>query len=71
MPPMNPIETLQAIATRVDSEHVATLTPAEHDFAMTLEGRRLLECIRLGASEFRLSASARKLLAGAGPDTDA
>ena len=63
MRPMNPIEILRAIAARVDSEHVATLSATELDFAMTLEGRRLLECIRLGSNEFRLSAAARKLLA--------
>lgn len=59
---MNLIQTLRAIAARADAEHIATLTAAEIDFAMTLEGRRLLECVRLGGNEFRLSIAARKLL---------
>lgn len=57
-------EILRAIAARADNEHIAALSPAEVDFAMTLEGRRLLECIRLGSNEFRLSRRARELLAG-------
>lgn len=36
---------LRNIAARVDNEHIATLTPEEMDFAMTLEGRQLLECL--------------------------
>lgn len=53
---------LRAIAARADNEHIATLSPVELEFAMTLEGRRLLECIRLGSNEFRLSRLARELL---------
>jgi hypothetical protein len=60
---MNPTETLKAIAARADGEHIASLSPAEYDFAMTLEGRRWLECIRLGNMEFRLSLAAGKKLA--------
>jgi hypothetical protein len=60
---MTPTETLRAIAARADAEHVATLTAPEFEFAMTLAGRRWLECIQLGGHEFRLSAAARKLLA--------
>jgi hypothetical protein len=56
-------EVLLAIAARADNEHIATLTPAEFEFAMTLEGRRLLHSVRLGSSEFRLSRSALELLA--------
>jgi hypothetical protein len=55
-------ELLLAIAARADNEHVAALTPAEIDFAMTLEGRRLLHSVRLGSTEFRLSKAARELL---------
>jgi hypothetical protein len=57
---------LRAIATRADNERIAVLTHTERDFAMTLEGRRLLECVRLGGAEFRLSIAARKLLANEG-----
>jgi hypothetical protein len=60
---MNQIELLQDIAARSDNEHVAVLSAAEQDFAMTLAGRRLLECVKIGRSEFRLSPTARKLLA--------
>jgi hypothetical protein len=60
---MTQIEILQAIAARADGEHIVTLTAQEFDFAMTLAGRRWLECIQLGSHEFRLSAAARKLLA--------
>jgi hypothetical protein len=56
-------EVLLAIAARADNEHIATMTPAEFEFAMTLEGRRLLQSVRLGSSEFRLSRSALTLLA--------
>lgn len=63
---MTLIDILRTIAARADSEHVAALTPAELEFAMTLEGRRLLECIRLGSNEFRLSAAARRQLAEQG-----
>ena len=59
-------EILRAIAARADHDHVALLSPTEMDFAMTLEGRRLLECVWLGSSEFRLSKRARELLAKVG-----
>jgi hypothetical protein len=59
------MDILRAIAKRADNERIAALTRAERDFAMTLAGRRLLECVRLGGAEFRLSVAARKLLAGA------
>lgn len=58
-----PVDMLRAIAMRVDNERIAVLTPAEQAFAMTLKGRRLLECVRLGGVEFRLSTAAGKLLA--------
>lgn len=54
---------LRAIATRTDNEHIADLTPEELDFAMTLEGRRLLHAVRLGSEEFRLTKAARDTLA--------
>lgn len=57
---------LRGIAARADDEHIAALTPAEIDFAMSLEGRRLLESVRLGSTEFRLSRVARELLAQTG-----
>jgi len=53
---------LLAIAARADNEYIAALSPAELDFAMTLEGRRLLESVHLGSTEFRLSRLARELL---------
>ena len=56
-------DVLLAIAARADNEHIATLTPAEFEFAMSLEGRRLLHSVQLGSSEFRLSRSALTLLA--------
>lgn len=67
---MNPIDLLRAISARADNEHTAHLTEAEQEFAMTLEGRRLLECIQLGGSEFRLSVAARKLLTEPNPTLD-
>lgn len=54
---------LRAIATRADNERIAELTHLERAFAMTLEGRRLLECVQLGGAEFRLSVAACKMLA--------
>ena len=56
-------EILRAIAARADSEHIAALSPAEIDFAMSLAGRSLLESVCLGSTEFRLSRVARDLLA--------
>ena len=61
--PPDPLEILRAIAARADSEHIAALSPAEIDFAMSLAGRSLLESVRLGSTEFRLSRVARDLLA--------
>lgn len=61
------MDILRAIATRADNELIAALTPAEREFAMTLEGRRLLECVQLGGTEFRLSTAARRLLADESP----
>ena len=55
-------EILRAIAARADGEHIAVLSPAEIDFAMSLAGRSLLESVRLGSPEFRLSRLARNLL---------
>lgn len=57
------IDTLRAIAARADRHHLVELTPAEQEFAVTLEGRRLLERIQLGHAEYRLSAMARAMLA--------
>ncbi|MBK7615443.1 MAG: hypothetical protein IPJ08_13475 [Burkholderiales bacterium] len=57
------IALLRAIATRADNERIAELTHLERAFAMTLEGRRLLECVQLGGAEFRLSIAACKMLA--------
>lgn len=57
------IDILRAIAARADRHHLVELTPAEQDFALTLEGRRLLERIQLGHAEYRLSAAARAMLA--------
>lgn len=61
--PSTQAELLLAIAARADNEHIATLTPAEFAFAMTLEGRRLLHSVQLGSPEFRLSRSALEWLA--------
>lgn len=62
--PMTPtLDILHAIAARADRHHLVDLTPAEQEFALTLEGRRLLERIQLGFPEYRLSATALALLA--------
>jgi hypothetical protein len=56
------IEILRSIAARADRHNLVELTPIEQEFAVTLEGRRLLERIQLGFAEYRLSAVARALL---------
>lgn len=55
-------EILSANAARADNEHIAALTPEEIDFAMTLEGHRLLHSVRLGSEAFRLTKAAREAL---------
>ncbi|MBN8487564.1 MAG: hypothetical protein J0M20_07565 [Burkholderiales bacterium] len=62
---------LRAIAARVDNEHIASLTLEEIEFAMTLEGRRLLQSVRLGSSEYRLSRLAREVLQQRAASADA
>ncbi|MDE2368503.1 MAG: hypothetical protein KGN16_05975 [Burkholderiales bacterium] len=59
-------KTLSAIAARADAEGYVKLTAAEVEFALTLDGRRLLRRFSLESDQFRLSSAALALLVAEG-----
>ncbi|MBU6257614.1 MAG: hypothetical protein KGL18_02290 [Burkholderiales bacterium] len=61
-----PPQLLSAIAARADAEGYVKLTAAEVEFALTLDGRRLLHRFSVDSNQFRLSSAALALLVAEG-----
>lgn len=56
------LDQLKAIASRADWQGEVELTPRELRFALTLEGRRLLDRADVNQQRFRVSAEGRRLI---------